>query len=146
MYKHKLSKKRLKHKRKTKKEEKRKRRVRLNTLNSSFPSLILTIPISQIYSQTNKRLISNFKLKGFGPKKVPDDVGFVPNCSHYCRKHAFLILLKLQLHSKSRNVPSYACFSLCTQAASHVHTPRATLVILFLKMDFWSIKRLYSPF
>ena len=36
----------------------------------SFPSLILTVPLSQVYSQTNKKVISNVKLKGLGPEKV----------------------------------------------------------------------------
>ena len=45
-----------------------------------------------------------------------------------------------------RNVPAYTCFSLRTQAMTHVHRLRATLVILFPKIDFCSFKRLYYPF
>ena len=45
-----------------------------------------------------------------------------------------------------RNVPAYTCFSLRTQAMTHVHRLRATLVILFPKIDFCSFKRLYFPF
>ena len=44
------------------------------------------------------------------------------------------------------NVLAYACFSPHTWAATHVGTSRATLDILFLKIDFFSIKRLYFPF
>jgi len=62
MYKRKLNKKiGFKHKRKTE---------RLNTSNKRFTSLILTVPLSQIYSQTNKRVISNVELKGLGPEKI----------------------------------------------------------------------------
>ena len=70
MYKHKLSKKkkkRLKHKRKIVKEEKKKkRRVRLNTLNKSFPSLILTVPLGL----HKPIVISNVELNGLGPEKI----------------------------------------------------------------------------
>ena len=44
--------------------------IRLNALNKSFPSLILTIPLSQVYSQNNKKVISNIKQKGLGLEKV----------------------------------------------------------------------------
>ena len=53
-----------------KKGRKRKRKVRLNTLDKSFPSLNLTVSLNQIYSQINKRVISNIKLKGLGLEKV----------------------------------------------------------------------------
>ena len=43
---------------------------RLGTAHKSFPSLILTIFLSQIYSQTNKKVIRNVKLEGLGRKKV----------------------------------------------------------------------------
>ena len=33
-------------------------------------SLILTIPLSQVYSQTNKKVINNVKLEGFGVENV----------------------------------------------------------------------------
>ena len=46
-----------------KEKEKREKRVRPKTLNKSFPSLILIVPLSQVYSQTNKKVISNIKLK-----------------------------------------------------------------------------------
>ena len=45
-----------------------------------------------------------------------------------------------------KNVPVYVCFSSCMQATIHVHRPRATLVILFPKIDFCSFKRLYFLF
>ena len=38
------------------------------------------------------------------------------------------------------------CSGLRTQATTHVHRPRATLVKLFPKIDFCSLKRLYFPF
>ena len=46
-----------------KEKEKREKRVRPKMLNKSFPSLILIVPLSQVYSQTNKKVISNIKLK-----------------------------------------------------------------------------------
>ena len=49
---------------------KEKERVKLNTLNKSYPRLILTVLLNQVYSQTNKKVISNIKLKGLGPEKV----------------------------------------------------------------------------
>ena len=39
-----------------------------------------------------------------------------------------------------RSVPAYAYFGPCTQTAAHVRGPRATLVILFPKIDFCSFK------
>ena len=72
MYKHKLSKKQDQNiERKAKKKKKQRERVRPNTLNQSFPSLILTIPLNQVYSQTNNKVISNIKLEGLGPGNVP---------------------------------------------------------------------------
>ena len=53
------------------KERKKKKKFRLDTPHKSFPSLILTVPFNQIYSQTNKKVISNFKLKGLGLDKIP---------------------------------------------------------------------------
>ena len=38
--------------------------------------------------------------------------------------------------------PAYACFGPCTQAAAHIRGKRATLVILFSKIDFCSFKSL----
>ena len=52
-------------------KEKEKERFRLDTSQKSFLSLILTVPFNQIYSQTNKKVISNVKLEGLGPKNVP---------------------------------------------------------------------------
>ena len=45
-----------------------------------------------------------------------------------------------------RNVPAYACFGLRMQATAHIRGPRATLVILFPKILFFSFKRLYFHF
>ena len=45
-----------------------------------------------------------------------------------------------------RNVPGYACFGSSMQAVTYVRRPRATLVILFWKIDFCTFKRLYFPF
>ena len=42
-------------------KRKEKEKFRLDTLHKSFPSLILTISLSQVYSQTNKKVISNIK-------------------------------------------------------------------------------------
>ena len=57
-----------------KRKRNKKKRVRLNTLNKSFPNLILTIPLSQIYSKTNKKVISNIKLEGLGPENGPNQI------------------------------------------------------------------------
>ena len=32
---------------------------------------ILIVPLSQVHSQTNKKVNSNIKIKGLGPKKIP---------------------------------------------------------------------------
>ena len=45
-----------------------------------------------------------------------------------------------------RNVPAYACFGLRMQATAYIRGPRATLVILFPKILFFSFKRLYFHF
>ena len=45
-----------------------------------------------------------------------------------------------------KSVPTYACFGPRMQAVAHVRGLRATLVILFPKIDFCSFKRLYLPF
>ena len=52
------------------KETEKKKEFRLDTSHKSFPNLILTVPLSQIYSQTNKKVICNVKLKGLGLEKV----------------------------------------------------------------------------
>ena len=51
-------------------KEREKEKFRLDTSHKSFTSFILTIPLSQIYSQTNKKMISNVKLEGLGPENV----------------------------------------------------------------------------
>ena len=51
-------------------KEKEKERFRLDTSQKSFLSLILTVPFNQIYSQTNKKVISNVKQKGLGSEKI----------------------------------------------------------------------------
>ena len=51
-------------------KERKKEKFRLDTSHKSFPNLILTIPFSQIYLQTNKKVICNIKLKGLGLEKV----------------------------------------------------------------------------
>ena len=45
-----------------------------------------------------------------------------------------------------RSVLAYECFGPRMQAATHVHRSRATLVILFPKIDFYLFKMLYFPF
>ena len=45
-----------------------------------------------------------------------------------------------------RIMPVYTCFGTRTQDATHICRSRATLVILFPKIDFCSFKRLYFPF
>ena len=54
------------------------------------------------------------KKKKKGLKRLPYDMGFIPNFSHYYKKLAFHMLLKpqLRIHTLAR-----------------VHKPRATLVI-----------------
>ena len=47
-----------------------------------------------------------------------------------------LLLQKACLSYTSETLVTYACFSSRTQAVTHVHRPRATLVILFPKIDF----------
>ena len=51
-------------------KEKKKKKFRLDTSHKIFPSLVLTIPLSQVYSQINNKVISNVKLEGLGPEKV----------------------------------------------------------------------------
>ena len=58
----------------------------------------------------------------------------------------FPFLCLWNLGSVHKSVPAYACFDPRTQAAAHICGPRATFVILFPKIDFCSIKRLYFPF
>ena len=53
---------------KAKNKRKEKEKFRLDTSHKSFPSLVLTVPLSQVYSETNKKVISNVKLKGLGPE------------------------------------------------------------------------------
>ena len=43
---------------------------RLNTLNKSSSSLILTVPFTLIYLQFNKKMISNLKLKDQRQKRL----------------------------------------------------------------------------
>ena len=52
-------------------KRKGKSKVWTNTPKKSPSSLILTAPLNQIYSQTNEKVIRNFKLNGLGAKKVP---------------------------------------------------------------------------
>ena len=58
-------------------------------------SLILTIPLGQIYSQSNKKVISNVKLKGLGPKKVPIEKNLTWGCfvKNLILIHYFLVNL-----------------------------------------------------
>ena len=51
-----------------KRREMKKENFETNTSKKSSSSLILTVPLSQIYSQFNKRMISNLKLKDQGQK------------------------------------------------------------------------------
>ena len=50
--------------------KKRRSKVLTNTSNKSSSSLILIVSLSQIYSQTNKKVISNVKQKGLGSEKI----------------------------------------------------------------------------
>ena len=52
------------------KREGTRKSLRLDTSHKNFLSLILTVTLSQIYSQTNKKVISNIKLEGLEPEKV----------------------------------------------------------------------------
>ena len=36
-----------------------------------------------------------YSLKKWGLERLSDDVGFIPKLNHYCKKLAFLMLLKL---------------------------------------------------
>ena len=49
-------------------------------------------------------------------------------------------------HVSETHSPAYACFGPRTQAITHVRGSRATLVILFPKIDFCVFKKLYFPF
>ena len=44
--------------------------LELNTLKQKFLDLIMTIPFSQIYSQSNKKVISKLKTQRSRPEKA----------------------------------------------------------------------------
>ena len=48
----------------------KKKSLELNTSKQKLLGLILTIPLSQIYSQSNKKVISNLKTQRSMPKKA----------------------------------------------------------------------------
>ena len=56
------------------------------------------------------------------------------------------LLQKNCLSYTSETLVEYTGMCLPTHALAHVHRPRATLVILFSKIDFYSFKRLYFSF
>ena len=56
------------------------------------------------------------------------------------------LLQKTFLFYASENLAAYARMCLRTHALARVRKSRATLVILFPKIDFCSFKRLYFPF
>ena len=56
------------------------------------------------------------------------------------------LLQKTCLSYVSESLAVYTRMCLRMQALAHVCRPMATLVILFLKIDFCSFKRLYFPF
>ena len=51
-------------------KRKEKEKFRLDTLHKSFSNLILTVPLSEVYSQINTKVISNVKLEGLGAENV----------------------------------------------------------------------------
>ena len=53
-----------------KKRKGKKKSLELNTSKQKLLGLILTVPLSQIYSQSNKEVISNLKTQRSRPKKV----------------------------------------------------------------------------
>ena len=52
-----------------KRKEKKKKGLKLIPQRKAFQSWFLTVPLSQIYSQTYKKVISNIKLKDQGQKR-----------------------------------------------------------------------------
>ena len=64
------------------------------------------------------------QVKKWGLERLADEVGFIPNLSHYCRKLAFLMLLKPQQCTQEY---AYVCMlqfvytgcDSCTQAEGH---------------------------
>ena len=68
----------------------------------------------------------------WGLERLPNDVGFIPNVSHYCRKLAFFMSLKPKLCTQECAC-AYTWFGPRTQVVAHVRELWATLVILFPK-------------
>ena len=52
-------------------ERKEKKSLELNTSKQKLIGLILTVLLSQIYSQSNKEVISDFKTQRSRPEKAP---------------------------------------------------------------------------
>ena len=51
-------------------KKRKKKSLELNISKQKLLGLILTVPLSQIYSQSNKEVISNLKTQRSRPKKV----------------------------------------------------------------------------
>ena len=80
-----------------------------------------------------------------GLEQLPNDVGFIPNLSHYCKKTC--------LSYASETLAAYTGMCLHTQDLAHVCKPLPTYVgrgplwsFYFQKIDFCSFKMLYFPF
>ena len=86
----------------------------------SFPSLILTVPLSQVYSQTNKKVISTIKLKGLGIHSKSQ-----PLLQKTCPFHA------------SETLATYAGMCLCTHALACIHRLLLTYVGRGLLWSFY---------
>ena len=86
-----------------------------------------------------------FILEKWDLEQLLGDVGFIPNLSHYCKNNLYFLCL-WNPSCIRKSVPTYACFGPRMQAIAHVRGLKATLVILFPKIDFCSFKRLYLPF
>ena len=74
--------------------------------------------------------------KGFGMAHRRCEIDFKPQP----------LLQKNCLSYTSETLAEYAGMCLPTHALAHVHRSRATLVILFPKIDFYSFKMSYFPF
>ena len=108
----------------------------------------------------NSILIHYFKANLGFPLKNFVCLENVPYKAFYSRKNGFgstfrrcgihskpqLLLQKTCISYASEILAAYTGMCLCTHVLAHVCGPKATLVILFSKIDFCSFKKLYFPF
>ena len=89
-----------------------------------------------------KALYSGEKKRGL--ERLLDDLGFIPNLNHYCKKLALFMFLKPLLCTQDYAYvhmlwPVYAGCYPCTWVEGHFGH-------LFPKINFYSFKMLYFPF